>query len=167
MDWSKPLHLNLEKAVVLAHMGPQMGLPFRENYGLVICLLGAKARRDKQAMAELKKNLLAADELVAARKITCIEDLNLGDLATFMEVSLPIECYHEFSWSQYPHLSHLYEVCKGIPAFDEVHTPFMEFVEMYRFHRDMGTTATWSDIVAQALTAVSMAIRIIKLNLFG
>ena len=62
MDWSKPLHLNLEKAVVLAHMGPQMGLPFRENYGLFICLLGSKARRDKQAMAELKENLLASDE---------------------------------------------------------------------------------------------------------
>lgn len=152
LDWSKELHLNLEKAVVMAHMGPQMGLPFRENYGLMICLLGALCRRDKQAMADLKKNLLVADELVAARKITCVEDLNLGDLATFMEASLPIECHHEFSWSHFPHLSHLFDVCKRIPGFDEVHKPFMEFVEMYRFHRDRDTQATWSDIVAQVKT---------------
>ena len=149
MDWSKELHLNLEKAVVLAHIGPQMGLPFRENYGLALCLAGALCRRDKQAMVDLKKNLQVADELVAERKITCMEDLNLGDLTTFMEVSLPIECHEDFSWDQFPNLSHLYEVCKGIPSFDEVHKPFMEFVEMYRFHRDRDTRASWSDIITQ------------------
>ena len=53
----------MEKAAVLADIGwGADGFPFRENYGLVICLLAAKARRDKQAMAELKENLLASDE---------------------------------------------------------------------------------------------------------
>jgi len=167
MEWSKELHLNLEKAVVVSYIGPQMGLPFRENYGLAICFLGALCRRDKQAMVDLKKNLQVADEMVAERKITCMEDLNLGDLTTFMEVSLPIECHEDFSWDQFPNLSHLYEMCKKIPSFDEVHKPFMEFVEMYRFHRDRDTRASWYDIVTQALTTVGMAVRIIKLNLFG
>ena len=38
-------------------------------------------------------------------------------------------------------------VGKRISACVEVHKPFMEFVEMYQFHIDRGTKATWYDVV--------------------
>ena len=93
MDLSKLLHLNWEKALVLAHVGLQMAFPLRDNYSLVICLIGAKYKRYRQAMTNRTKSLLDADKMVAARKITCVNDLNLGKLATFMEISLPLACH--------------------------------------------------------------------------
>ena len=137
----------------MARMGPQQGMPFREHYGVLICILGAKAR-NSQAEVDLWKNMEDAEELVGKRKITCVEDLNLGDLATFMEVSLPMECHKDFLWSNFPNLNHLYKICSKVPHFDKVHQPFVDFCEMYRHHRDAGTTATWADVGAQVIQNV-------------
>ena len=149
LDWSKPLHLALETAVVMAHVGPQAGLPFRDNYGVLIRLLGAKARMDTQSKVELNKNMDIAEEMVGHRNIESVEDLNIGDLATFMEVSMPMECHPDYNWSQYPNLSHLYNICKKVPNFDKVHQPFIEFAGNYRHHRDRGTTASWLELAGQ------------------
>ena len=89
----------------------QMAFPFRDNYSLVICLIGAKCRQNEQAITNCKKILLDSDKMVAARKITCVDDLNLGKVATFMEVSLPLACHCKFTCSQNLYLSHLYAMC--------------------------------------------------------
>ena len=47
----------------MAHVGPQAGLPFRDNYGVLICLLGAKARMDTQSLVELNKNMDIGEKL--------------------------------------------------------------------------------------------------------
>ena len=51
----------------------QMAFPFRDNYSLVICLIGAKCRQNEQAITNCKKILLDSDKMFAARKITCVD----------------------------------------------------------------------------------------------
>eukprot|EP00092_Neocalanus_flemingeri_P006627 GFUD01007150.1.p1 GENE.GFUD01007150.1~~GFUD01007150.1.p1 ORF type:complete len:270 (+),score=71.93 GFUD01007150.1:56-865(+) len=167
LDWSKPLHLALEKGTVMAYVGPQAGLPFRENYGIAICIIGALARSDSQTQLELKKQIAIAEEMVGERKIKTVEDLNIGDLATFMEVSLPMECHEDFSWSQYPNLDNLYDVCKKVRHFQTVHKPFLEFCENYRHHRDAGTTASWASLAWQVLVGARTGFRMAWIKIFG
>ena len=149
LDWSKPIHIALETSLVMAHIGPQAGVPFRDNYGLLICLLGVKARMDTKCQEDLRKYMDIAEEMVGKRNIKTVDDLNIGDLATFMEISMPLECHSDYKWSQYPNLKHLYTICKLIPSFNKVHQPFLVFAENYRFHRDRGTTASWFEIAVQ------------------
>ena len=57
LDWSKPLHLALERGTVLAYVGPQAGLAFRDHYGIMVCLMGVLARSDTNTQLELKKQV--------------------------------------------------------------------------------------------------------------
>ena len=79
-----------------------------------------------------------AEEILRRREIKTVEDLNVGDLATFMELTMPMELLQEFHWSDYPSLENLYRVCSKVPGFSEIHQPFLEFCQMYRTHRDAG-----------------------------
>jgi len=167
LEWSKPIHIALETSLVMSLVGPQAGMPFRDNYGVLICLLGAKARMDTRSQQDLRKYMNIAEEMVGKRNIKTVKDLNIGDLATFMEISMPLECHIDYKWSDYPNLSHLYEICKKIPNFDKVHQPFLEFAEKYRFHRDRGTSATWFELAMQVLTAVNIGLRMARVQLFG
>merc|ERR1711988_1805600 len=44
MDWSKQLHLSIEKGVVMAHMASQPGSPWRKTMGTIVGILGAATR---------------------------------------------------------------------------------------------------------------------------
>ena len=44
LDWSKPLHLALEFGVVGSYAGPQAGCAWRDNYGILIYLIGLKSK---------------------------------------------------------------------------------------------------------------------------
>ena len=61
-------------------------------------------------MEDLKRQLSAAETILAKRDISCVEDLNIGDLSAFMEISVPMECLAGFHWADYPYLNKLYQV---------------------------------------------------------
>ena len=61
-------------------------------------------------MEDLKRQLSAAENILAKRDISCVEDLNIGDLSAFMEISVPMECLEGFHWADYPYLNKLYQV---------------------------------------------------------
>merc|ERR1712039_1053801 len=107
MDWSKPLHLDIELAVVGAHMASQPGSPWRENYGCVVGLMGAAGRR-KKTQQSLRAHLAEAEKIVGENNKQRVEDLDLGDLATFQEVSMAMECHPDHKWSDYPNLQKLF-----------------------------------------------------------
>ena len=94
--------------------------------------------RDPQPLQNLRKEVADAEEILSKREIKTVEDLNVGDLATFMELTMPMELLQEFHWSDYPSLENLYRVCRKVPGFSEIHQPFLEFCQMYRTHRDAG-----------------------------
>ena len=94
--------------------------------------------RDPQPLLNLRKEVADAEEILSKREIKTVEDLNVGDLATFMELTMPMELHQEFQWSDYPNLENLYRVCSKVPGFSEIHQPFLEFCQMYRTHRDAG-----------------------------
>ena len=134
----------------------QQGMPWRDNYGLICCLISTIARRycsiyerlpllcfiilcrNPQPLQNLKKEVAVAEDMLSNRELRTVEDLNLGDLATFMELTMPMELHKEFQWSDYPNLENLYRVVSKVPEFSEIHQPFLEFCQMYRTHRDTG-----------------------------
>ena len=102
---------------------------------------------------------LFTKEIVVQRNMKTVEDLNIGDLATFMEVYLPMECHADFSWNQYLNLNNFYGVCKKVNHYETVHKPFLEFCENYRHHRDAGTTASWGSFVWQVIVGIRTPFR--------
>jgi len=167
LDWSKSMHSALEKAVVGSHCMSQQGMPWRDNYGLICCLISTIVQRDPQPLHNLRKEVADADEILSNREIKTVEDLNVGDLATFMELTMPMELLKEFHWSDYPSLENLYRVCSKVPGFSEIHQPFLEFCQMYRTHRDAGTSASLGTIIAQSLTSVCLVFRVARIKLLG
>ena len=69
-----------------------------------------QARKNQDALEDLKRQLSAAENILAKRNISCVEDLNIGDLSAFMEISVPMECLEGFHWVDYPYLNKLYQV---------------------------------------------------------
>merc|ERR550532_440928 len=126
------MHSALEKAVVGSHCMSQQGMPWRENYGLICCLISTIVKRDPQPLLNLRKEVADAEEILSKRDIKAVEDLNVGDLATFMELTMPMELLKEFQWSDFPNLENLYRVCSKVPGFSEIHQPFLDFCQMYR-----------------------------------
>ena len=55
--------------------------------------------------------------------------LNLGDLATFLETSLPFFILPNVKYEDYPALSNLYKTMKHIPEFEEIDQKFGEFTK--------------------------------------
>ena len=94
--------------------------------------------RDPQPLQNLRKEVADAEEILSKRDIKTMEDLNVGDLATFMELTMPMELLKEFQWSDYPNLENLYRVSSEVSSFSEIHQPFLDFCQMYRTHRDAG-----------------------------
>jgi glutathione S-transferase len=136
LDWSKPLHLDIEKAVVISYVASQYGMPWREHYGCLPACGGAVLRNNESVQASLKRHLDEAEELVAKRNVKAIGDLNLGDLATIMEVAQAMECHPDYDWNQYPNLANLFSVVKNIPRFGEVYDEFADFCANFREIRE-------------------------------
>ena len=69
-----------------------------------------QARKNQEAVEDLKRQLSVAENLLSKREINCVDDLNIGDLSAFMEISVPMECLAGFHWADYPYLNKLYQV---------------------------------------------------------
>jgi hypothetical protein len=55
--------------------------------------------------------------------------LNLGDLAVFLETSLPFFVLPNVKYEDYPALANLYKTMKHIPEFEEIDQKFGEFIK--------------------------------------
>ena len=108
-----------------------------------------------------------AEEKVRERNVHLVEDLNIGDLATFFEITIPMEVHPDYSWDQYPHLNHLYSVCKQIEGFNAIHEPFLRFCGNIRHHREAGTSASFPELVGQTWVSVKTIFKLVSLKLMG
>jgi len=152
MDWSKPLHLCIETQVAL-RLAATLGMPWRDNYGIVPVLVGSlvdpPGGRESLLASKLREHLDDAERIISKRSIGGVADLNLGDLTTVQEVCMAFECFEGTNeiipsstslWKEYPHLAHLYDVFQGVPEFTAVHAPFLAFCKRYRQVRGLKDT---------------------------
>merc|ERR1711971_121264 len=102
----------------------RVDMNWRKHYGIFIAIIGGKLKSDKAVIAEMMTNIRDAEEILSKRKIDCVNDLNLGDLALFLEVTLPF-----FILDDVPAIRNLYEVIKRIPEFSEIDEGFKKFIE--------------------------------------
>ena len=55
-------------------------------YRILVAIVGGKLKSDQAGITEMMTNIRDAEEILSRRKIDCVIDLNLGDLALFLEV---------------------------------------------------------------------------------
>ena len=58
-------------------------------YRILGAIVGGKLKSEKAGINEMMTNIRDAEEILSRRKIDCVMDLNLGDLALFLEVFSP------------------------------------------------------------------------------
>eukprot|EP00931_Biecheleriopsis_adriatica_P103874 TRINITY_DN78665_c0_g1_i1.p1 TRINITY_DN78665_c0_g1~~TRINITY_DN78665_c0_g1_i1.p1 ORF type:complete len:288 (-),score=46.57 TRINITY_DN78665_c0_g1_i1:124-987(-) len=165
LDWSKPLHLGVEFGVVASHVGPQARFHWRKTMGCMMAL-ARKKFANSGVQYDLRMCIEEAETILSGRKIEKVEDLNLGDLATFMEVSLPMECHPNFSWVDYPNLNNLYKVMKMIPEFSTVHEPFLDFTADFRRVRDSNPSYALYEYPAQCCLSVRTICKVCRMLCF-
>ena len=68
------------------------------NSRIFVAILGGKLKSDKTGIAEMMTNIRDAEEILSRRNIESVGDLNLGDLALFLEVAV----YFYFIWVTIP-----------------------------------------------------------------
>lgn len=127
MDWSRPLHLDIEMGVVLAHVASQPGSPWRSNYGSIVAVGGPAGGR-KKIQDSLRAHIVEAERIVGENNKQRVEDLDLGDLATFQEVSMAMECHPGYEWSDFPNLNKLFGLMRKLEEHDAVYGGFLSFI---------------------------------------
>ena len=78
------------------------------------------------AFFEMKANLSEAEEILSQREIKEVKDLNLGDLAVFLESSMAFFILPDIRYEDYPAFKNLYKVIQEIPEFQEIDQKFEE-----------------------------------------
>merc|ERR1711933_100389 len=114
---------------------------------------------------DLKRCVAEAETILSGRSINKVEDLNIGDIATFMEVSVPMECHPNFSWKDYPNLSNLYNVMKMIPEFSRVHDPYLEFTADFCRVRDSNPSYGYSEYPSQCCLSLGLLCKVLRMVL--
>jgi len=164
LDWSKPLHLAIEMGVVVEHVACQAGMGWRQNYGFIIALAGAVSRARGAAFQDLKRCIAEAEVTVGRRGKTRVEDLDLGDVATLMEVSQAMECHPTFDWSAFPNLSKLLMLMRQVPEFNSVYAPLLEFLVPLRQARACKRRATCWECVGECFTGLKTLARVAAIS---
>jgi len=128
LDFSDKRHMSICKPA-LGTAVSRVDMNWRKHYGIFVAILGGKLKSDKAGIAEMMTNIRDAEEILSKRKIDYVNDLNLGDLALFLEVTLPFFILEDVNFDDFPAIRNLYEVIKQIPEFSEIDEGFKEFVE--------------------------------------
>ena len=128
LDWSDERHLDIGKPALM-HIATVNGSPWRENYGILITIVGNKMKRNHESNRIMKKCLADAEIKLSERTIVNTEDLNLGDLAVFFETSVAFFCHPDIHYRDYPNQHNLYKVLQKLPEFVEIDDAFCEFVK--------------------------------------
>ena len=103
------------------------GGPWRDNYGILMAVMGSAFKNSASEKAKLMQCLEDGERLLSERTIKDVEDLNLGDLAAYFEVSLPFAHHPDVEIDQYPNFKNLYQVLLKLPEFQEIDEAFRKF----------------------------------------
>ena len=117
-----------------------------------------------KVLKELTRHLAEAEAIVGRHGKTQVSELDLGDVATFMEVTLAMECHPSFRWSDYPHLSRLHALMQQVPEFDSVHAPFLDFLAPFKQAQASGRGTTLAEFVAEARTGIRTVIKLATIS---
>ena len=112
----------------LGYAVSKFSMPWRENIGIAVTILGNYLKNNKSALDEMKTNLSDAEEILSHRKIQKVQDLNLGDLAIFFETTLPFFVLPDINYEDYPAFYNLHKIMQQIPEFQEIDEKFREFL---------------------------------------
>ena len=140
LDWSDQRHMTFCKPALL-HAVTIYGMPWRDNYGIFTTIIG-RFKNDPRENADMRGALADAEKMLSERAINEVADLNLGDLAVFLESSLPFSVHPDIHYDNYPALKNLYKVIQNIPEFEPIDREFCDYTKRVRELRNNGPSPT-------------------------
>jgi len=145
LNWSDKRHMTICKPA-LVHGITFYGGPWRDNYGILMAVMGSAFKNSSSEKAKLMQCLQDGEKLLSERTIKEVEDLNLGDLAAYFEVSLPFAHHPDAQIDDYPNFKNLYLVLQKLPEFQEIDEAFRKFnsrIEELRENAPSPTVASY------------------------
>merc|ERR1711976_797797 len=82
--------------------------------------------KDETAHPKMVATLREGNKILITRRLEGVEDLNLGDIAAFMEASLSFWVGDQ-NISDYPGFQKLFGIIQKVDGFLEIHERFVEF----------------------------------------
>ena len=153
LDWSDKRHMIFCMPPLL-YATSTYGMPWRETYGIIMAIMGYKVKNDKKYENEMKDAISEAETILSQRKIREIEDLNLGDLAVFLESTLAFSLLPEIRYADYPAFENLYKVILKIPEYKHIEEEFINFIQRVHHLRLVGSAPTLFTYVAEIWTSI-------------
>jgi len=102
------------------------GANWRKTFGFFLVHMSTKMMADQQKLATMQQCFLEAEEALSKRRLESVEDLNLGDLAIYLECSLAF-AMNTMNIDDHPGLKRVYELMLKVPEFQEIDEKFRAF----------------------------------------
>ena len=130
------------------------GMPWRKTAGVFIARMSAQKKKDPQTLSKMKEAFAQAEAALAQRQIASVQDLNLGDLALYLECSLAF-AMNVLNIKDYPGLNNLYQVMKeGVPEFQEIDEKFCHYTEEIVEMQKSGNGPSVADTLGEVWASV-------------
>jgi len=155
LNWSDKRHMTFCKPALMYAVSTY-GMPWRENYGIIIAILGRTIGSSPENINGMKTCLSEAETMLSERNIKDVGDLNLGDLAVFFESSLSFFLLPDITYNDYPAFKNLYEVIQKIPEFDQIDQEFSVFTKRVRDLRNAGLQPTLFTYISEVWSTMKL-----------
>ena len=153
LAWSDRRHMTFCKPPLL-YAASTIGMKWRENYGIMMAIMGYIVRNNELLYSDMKSCLSEAEEMLSKRNIKEVEDLNLGDLAVFFESTLAFFLLSDIQYDNYPAFKNLYHVIQKIPEFKQIDQEFTAFVDRVHEFRKLDPKPTLFSYVNEIWTTI-------------
>ena len=153
LAWSDRRHMTFCKPPLL-YAASTIGMKWRENYGIMMAIMGYIVRNNELLYSDMKSCLSEAEEMLSERNIKEVEDLNLGDLAVFFESTLAFFLLSDIQYDNYPAFKNLYHVIQKIPEFKQIDQEFTAFVDRVHEFRKLDPKPTLFSYVNEIWTTI-------------
>jgi glutathione S-transferase len=155
LNWSDKRHMTFCKPPLM-HAISTYGMPWRENYGIIMVILGRTMGSNAENIDGMKTCISEAETMLSERNIEDVEDLNLGDLAVFFESSLAFFLLPDIKYIDYPAFKNLYDVIRKIPEFDQIDQEFSAFTKRVKDLRNAESYPTLFTYVSEIWSTIKL-----------
>jgi len=153
LAWSDKRHMTFCKPPLL-YAASTVGMKWRENYGIMMAIMGYIVKNNEALYSDMKCCLSEAEQFLAERQIETVNDLNLGDLAVFFESTLAFFLLSEIQYDDYPAFKNLYSVIQKIPEFYEIDQEFTAFTNRVHEFRKIDPKPTLFTYISEVWTTI-------------
>jgi len=166
LNWSDERHIPFCKPA-LVHDITFCGGLWRENYGIMFAAMGSLYKNNSSEKNKMMQCLADGEKMLSERTINEVENLNLGDLAAYFEVSVPFAHHPEVDLDHYQNFKNLYQVLLKLPEFREINDAFKKFNAHIRELRENAPSPSFTSYFKETCSTMKLLGKIANRKMFS